>query len=339
MGKLCFGSYAKILQKSIREPNSQRRVAELLLGLITDNEFVTNQDGEPFVVTDKLASELFGCKRNMLKKIKEAASSLKIIDAANDYFYDVVMPEIMPDMIPDLLFELSELISSDNKLSTQKKDELLCLATPDTISSFLSDLFLYTVKKPNKLLSDPPATPLNCGIPSVLDDAEKLKSLLEKIHPTHPSTLTPPEEIESNEMVYVTELLSAYADAENLDELSKESLSSYPKYKMDFERRRKDYYAAESIRRGSRDIFGETDPDQFSVLKNETYDGIIDVYSNNYPHGFARLNGVMAQAAVIRVDKCLLSRLPDWIGASEKKGVCHILVNEGKIKGWVESDE
>ena len=339
MGRLCFGTYAKILQKSIREPNNQTRVAELLLGLITDNEEVTNQEGGPFVVTDKLASELFGCKINMRKKIKEAAGSLKIIEAANDYFDDVVMPEIMPDMIQDLLAELSELISSDIKVPKPKKDELLCLATPNTVSIFLSDLFLYSLKKSNKLISDNLTTPLNSEIPSVLDDVEKLKALLEKIHPAHPSTITTPGEIESHEMVYVTELLSAYADAEGLDELSKESLPSYPKYKRDFERRRKDYYAAESIRRGSRDIFGETDPDQFDVLKDETYDGVIDVYSNDYPHGFARLNGVMAQAAIIRVDKCLLSRLPDWIGASEKKGVCHVLVNDGKIRGWVESDE
>lgn len=339
MGKLCFGTYAKTLQKTIIEPNSQKRVVELLLGLITDNDDVTNQEGEPFVVTDKLASDLFGCKINMRKKIKEASGSPNIVEAAHDYFEDVVLPEIIPDMRHDLLAELSDLISSDNKVPQQKKDELLCLAKLDTVSSFLSDLFLYTVKKPNKFSSDSTSTSSNDKIPSVLEDVGKLTALLEKIHAKHPTVITPPEEIESNEMVYVTELLSAYADAENLDELSKESLPGYPKYKTDFERRRKDYYAAESIRRGSRDIFGETDPDQFSLLKNETYDGIIDVYSNNYPHGFARLNGVMAQAAVIRVDKCLLSRLPDWIGASEKKGVCHILVNEGKIKGWVESDE
>jgi hypothetical protein len=63
------------------------------------------------------------------------------------------------------------------------------------------------------------------------------------------------------------------------------------------------------------------------------------VHSQDFPHGFARLNKVMAQAATIRVDKCLLSRLPDWIGASEKKGVCHILVNDRRIKGWVANNE
>ena len=55
-----------------------------------------------------------------------------------------------------------------------------------------------------------------------------------------------------------------------------QELLEYPKLKSDFERRRKDYYAAETIRRGSERCF-ETDLYQFEVLKDETYDGV-DVF-------------------------------------------------------------
>lgn len=334
MGRLCFGTYASIFKKAIREPNSQKSITELLLGLITDNEEITNQKGDPFVITDKIASDLFGFRIPMRRKIKDASGSPKIIEAAHDYFEDVVIPEIMPDLISDLLSELSELISSDDSIPQQKRDEFLALAQENTLADFLSSVFLYALKKPNKLPSDKRLI-RHDGTSTVLDDVEKLKTLLNNFYQLHPTPLTPPKEIEPHELVYVTELLAAYADAEGLDELPKELLLEYPKLKSDFERRRKDYYAAETIRRGSRDVFGETDPDQFEVLKDETYDGVIDVYSNDFPHGLARLNGVMAQAAIIRVDKCLLSRLPDWIGAREKKGVCHILVNDSRIKGWV----
>lgn len=338
VGKLCFGSYAKIVQKSIKEPNGQKRVAELLLGLITDNEDVTNQEGEPFVVTDKLASDLFNCKINMRKKIKEASSSQLIVNSAHDYFEDVVMPEIMPEMIQDMIAELVDLISSDDSVPQDKKDEFLKFANTTSIHVFLSDLFLYVIKKDNKISKKSPAS-LNSKMPSILSDVKKLKELIEKIPPRQPEPITPPEEIENHEMVYVRELLAAYADAEGIDELPKESLESFPKYEKDFKRRRKDYYAAESIRRGARDVFGETNPDHFEILKEETYDGVIDVYENEYPHGLARLKGVMSQATLIRVDKCVYSQIPNWIGASEKKGVCHILVNDGKLRGWVETDE
>lgn len=338
LDRLCFGTYAKIIMTSIREPNDQIRVAELLLGLIIDNENITNQNGDPFVVTNKITSNLFNCKANLRKKIKEASSLPKIVDAAKDYFEDVLIPEIMPEMIHDLLAAMKKLISSDTTIPADKKKELLNSAEIKSLSIFLSDTLLYAMKRQNKFSQDSPPT-LNANLPTVLRDAEKLKALIEQFSFTHPNLINPPKDIASHEMIYVRELLAAYADAEGLDELPKDSLPDYPKYKKDFGRRRKDYYAAESIRRGSRDIFGETDPDQFSVLKDETYDGIIDIYNNDFDHGLARLNSVMTQASIIRIDRCLFSRLPNWIGNREKKGVCHILVNDGRIKRWVDSDE
>lgn len=40
-----------------------------------------------------------------------------------------------------------------------------------------------------------------------------------------------------------------------------------------------------------------------------------------------------------RVDKCWLSRDTDWVGNPQKKGVCHFLVKEGKLDGWVRDDD
>jgi hypothetical protein len=85
-------------------------------------------------------------------------------------------------------------------------------------------------------------------------------------------------------------------------------------------------------------VFGETDPDQFALLKDETYDGIFDVHSMDYRSGFERLLRVMAHVSSVQINKCPLSKLPEWIGNSEKKGVCHILVNDGVIR-WVVQDE
>jgi hypothetical protein len=54
-------------------------------------------------------------------------------------------------------------------------------------------------------------------------------------------------------------------------------------------------------------------------LKEETYDGIIDIYESEFPDGLARLKGVMAQVSQIKVDKCVYSQIQNWIGNSEKK--------------------
>jgi len=106
-----------------------------------------------------------------------------------------------------------------------------------------------------------------------------------------------------------------------------------------YKRQRKDFYAAESVRQGTRETYGDTDPDQFEVLKEETYDGVIDVWEQKHLNGYIRLNAVLAQATHIRIDRCWLCRDTDWIGNSQRKGVCHILANDGIITKWVNKDE
>lgn len=333
---LCFGTYARAVQKVIKGSDSQVEVTELLLGLILDNVVITNQIGEPYVVTAKIANQLLGLNAQVHNKIKKAAGSKLIIDAAHDYFEDVVIPAITPDLTSDLVHELTKLISQDTKIPQNKKKEFLALAEGEKLARFLSEVFLYAIKKPNKLTGDKQT---NGGIPTIVDEVKALKAILSKSHGLRPPPLTPPEEIQKHELTYVTKLLAAYAEAEKLTDLSKELLDRYPRYKKDFERRRKDYYAAETVRRDARDIFGMTEPDQFETLKEETYNGIIDIYYNDFKHGFARMNGVMAHAAVIQVNKCWLCEPLKWVGASEKKGVCHILVNDGEIEGWVLRNE
>lgn len=336
MSRLCFGTYAKAIQKVLKEPNANKKVTELLLGLIIDNEDITNQRGDPFTVTDKVASDLLNSKENIHKKIKAASSSERIIDAAHDYFEDAVIPEIIVNLITDLISDLTGLITSDSDIPPSKQTELLSMAKSETLTDFLSIVFLYAINKPNKLSADGNTMEVSNELALIWSDIEKLDSILSKIQ--RPKSIATPPEPEAHEIKYVSELLAAYADAEGIDELTKEDLLKHKKYKNDLERRRKDYYSAESIRRGARDVFGNNDSNQFDALKNETYDGIIDVHSQDFSHGYERLNSVMAQASVINVNKCLISRLPNWIGNSEKKGVCHILVNDGRLK-WVTKDE
>jgi hypothetical protein len=151
--------------------------------------------------------------------------------------------------------------------------------------------------------------------------------------------ITPPPDVTEQEIPYVMELMAAYGDAEGISEFTKDILKQHEdKYGEHFKRQRRDFYAAESIRQGTREAYGETDPDQFEILKDETYDGVVDVWEQDHRNGFMRLNKVLAQASQIRIDRCWLCRDTDWIGNSQKKGVCHILVNEGRIKGWIKKN-
>ncbi len=148
-----------------------------------------------------------------------------------------------------------------------------------------------------------------------------------------PTLLTPTDNIESDEMTYITALLEAYSDelGEQIDTV--ESLKAHNSYFKHFNRQRKDYYSIETIRRFVRDTL--TDSQQFEILKEEIYNGIIDVHEQNYLNGFIRLKADLIQATNTNTSKCILDSKFHCIGNSERKGTCHMLVNDNKLR-WVE---
>jgi len=157
---------------------------------------------------------------------------------------------------------------------------------------------------------------------AVTETADELAPNLPKRRFAPLIQITPPDEVAEQEIAYVRKLMAAYGEAEGVAGFSKESLKQFEhKYGEHFKRQRKDFYAAESVRQGTRETYGETDPDQFEVLKEETYDGVIDVIEQPHLNGYVRLNAVLAQATHIRIDRCWLCRDTDWIGNSQKK-VC-----------------
>ena len=142
----------------------------------------------------------------------------------------------------------------------------------------------------------------------------------------------------ASEERYVIALLSVYGETENIEDFSLKVLENYPKHKEHFQRQRQDFYAAETVRRNARDLYLNDEKDQFQVLKDEIYVGIIDVYEDDWKNGLERLRRVMAQAVQADVARCWISRDTDWIGNSVKKGVCHFLVNDGRLLGWRNED-
>lgn len=147
--------------------------------------------------------------------------------------------------------------------------------------------------------------------------------------------LIPPDNIAEEEIGYLPKLYEAYSDAEKPKTVTPETLRDYPQYYRNFREQRINYYNAVYVIEVVRAKFGKEWSEQLDLLKQETYDGISDVYWLDHKHGYDRLNAVLAQASVISVQKSLLSSIRSLIGNSEKKGVCHILVSEGKIKSWV----
>ena len=163
----------------------------------------------------------------------------------------------------------------------------------------------------------------------LIDDIqEKIKSL------PRPANVPVPKVATRDEQIYIDELFLAYGDAEGMTVFTVDDLLSFPDYSEDLEERRIDFYAAETIRRGVLELGNGSLTGQFDVLKKETFDGVKDTAKRTHPNGYDHMLAIMEQAIVVPVTNYILSASPYWISATIKKGVCHHLVNDGKLV-WV----
>ncbi len=204
---------------------------------------------------------------------------------------------------------LKKFIITNNDLAT---------ACADLLTSIILDII-------NSTPTTKAAQEAEIDLRLINDIQEKIKSL------PRPANVPVPKVATQDEQIYIDELCLAYAEAEGMDSFSTDDLSSFPDYSEDLEDRRIDFYAAEAIRRSVLELKGSTLAGQFDVLKDETYSGVKDTVRRTHPNGYERMLAVMEQAVNAPVTNYLLSASPYWISGKIKKGICHHLVNDGKL--------
>lgn len=149
-----------------------------------------------------------------------------------------------------------------------------------------------------------------------------------------PTPVPVPQRTADVESPFIQELYAAYGDAENITDFAETNLIDYPEYVEDLDDRRIDFYAAVTIERGVMELDSNGLSNQFDVLKQETLTGVKDTARKPQPNGYERMLSVMEQAIHVPLNNYMLSKSPYWISGNIKKGVCHHLVNDGKLK-WV----
>lgn len=153
-----------------------------------------------------------------------------------------------------------------------------------------------------------------------------------------PVQLVPQSELVSHELPYINALCEVYAEKIR-QEVSPASIDTLPPmYKRHFAEQRKAYYSAESVHRSVREVFADGEQ-QFSALKDDAYDGIEPTYyDDNYATGYDRLRAVLEKITSTTLTKSALVNIVGLISNLEKKGVCHMLVNDERIRSWVVID-
>lgn len=333
---LNYSSFAQIFSKGMIRTN-MTKIANSLLGILTDKDYCVDKNGNSYCgFKGKICAEWYKGESEIYEGIKNAAMNSESQLTISDDIYVVIEACLIPDKEMDIWNELLELVMEAENSSETFKKEAQDIFDSEDYCEFAGRVFLYAVTQQNNQNHIPRSQKkINSSL------SEQIKAIREAIaNAPKPIVLEVPEELSLEEMEYVSALLEAYSEDAGVVFATKSDLQNYSmkkEYYDDFKDHRKYFYAAEAIRESTRDTLGLEDYQEFDNVKEEIYDGIIDVYKKSYSNGLEKLSNVMSTVVIIPLTS-LLAQLTGWVGPKEKKGLCHMLVNDRRLR-WVKKDE
>lgn len=321
MKELVFATVLAELKTSWGDTIADPDLINLLYDSISEPVGLTNKNGEPITVTKGTASKIMNRQSggNPHRSIRSKSADDRVLASIEEYFKKNVVKRLLKGSEDDLIERLKTIINDDMGIAEVKKQELLANAQKNMLALFLASVYLYSLSRDNVSYGDSGAKPITAA--------------------TELEVIPIPTGITGVEGSYTDALLAAYGQAEGIKNFTVDMLDAYPTHKENFSNQRKYYFAAEAVRRGTRDLYGAKERDQFEVLKDEMYEGVTEVWEDEAKNGLARMRKVMAQATKTSLDKCRICRDTEWVGNSQRKGVCHFLVGENRLKGWVRDDD
>ena len=148
--------------------------------------------------------------------------------------------------------------------------------------------------------------------------------------PQRSSIMKPPKKINTyKEKIYLTQLLEIYSEWKNI-QFSLKNVNCNLEVYEDFLENRSYYYNAESLRRDLRDTYlGDT---EFSFIKNEMLSGLRNYMKSSFNTSYDKLNAVLHEATKVDLTACTSHSLLNFVHNDDKKGICHHLVNDKKMR-------
>ena len=316
--KVCKAFYNHMIKQEMSP------IARALLDLFTNQEGLLNEKNEPYAIEVKEYIEFFKGETDIYPKIKTFVknTSYQTIEDGIIKIFDDLVIELEHD---DVAEELRELIKQDTKIEDWQRNSILTAA--DSYETAAKTL-IYAIGNNNLAVPKAPKKK-TVNVKSTLNSLiEILKSL------PKPVAIEVPDELSITEMTYVSAILEAFAEDLGVQIITQEDLlskSEYAKYKARFDRYRRDYYAAESNRESLKDTILSEEADFFEELKNETYDSVIDKVEEDYDTSYQRMVETLTFVSTVPLNT-LIAQIPGWVQASQKKGLCHMLVNEERFR-------
>ncbi|WP_206812127.1 ABC-three component system protein [Paradesulfitobacterium ferrireducens] len=309
---------------------------KLLLDAVVYIALGNGEEGIPDI-NPSMTSQLKNGEWEINQKIKEIAQRKEAKKIISGYFEANLIPNIPNSVRPSVLDDIDTLVRDSSDIKRRKRDSLKqAYQQRKSDALYLAEVYLLALCNGTNKKDDNQSQPKTAAKKKKSDDPfEKLDTIDALIRDLPaPKKIDPPAQPLKEEQPYISELYAAYGDKEGIADFCESHLAQFDEYQEDRNERRIDYFAADSIRRGVSELYSGKYANQFNVLKDETFAGVNNTARKSFPNGYERMLNVMEQAVIIQVNQYILSRSPHWISNRIKKGVCHFLVNDNKLK-WV----
>ena len=323
-----FCDLAKFMHHNYEAKANASEFVAILIDAILDDKALENDSSNPIYGLGKSTKEAYYSGRLPISQQKAAAlapriDEAKFADFVDTYSFDAL--DHMKDKLAEFGFDVepSEVGRACANILSQ-----IIQRRAEGLSDDVTKLNYWRMETGRKLKDIAPATIERRG--------EKLHISGEVIT-IHRALV--PDDISNHELDYIRALYEAYAQKLNKDTFTADDVPFLPRrYAENYKEQRIAYYSAVSIERSVRDIFDDGE-DEFDKLKDDAWHGINTTYWKDHEDGYARLNAVLEKITSTTLDSSVLSQMRNLIGNLEKKGICHILVNDGVIESWVNIDE
>ncbi len=243
MKELVFATVLAELKTSWGDTIADPDLINLLYDAVAEPVGLTNKNGEPITVTKGTASKIMNRQAggNPNRSIRSKSADDRVLTMIEEYFKRNVVKRLLKGCEDDLIERLKTVINDDVGIADAKKQELLANAQKNTLAIFLASVYLYSLSRDNVLHGSSGTKPITAT--------------------TELEVIPLPTGITGVEGSYTDALLVAYGQVEGIKHFTVDMLDTYPAHKENFSNQRKYYFAAEAVRRGTRDLYGAKEKD------------------------------------------------------------------------------
>lgn len=147
---MVFAEYARVIKRHFKHKISDADLCEVLFDAVIEPLDLRNRNGEIWTVDKAEVSRIMNRKKNIPKTLYNHICDKKVLDGLEKYFRTRIVAKLVDDT-SDLLWQMMRLLDGDNKLSPAHKENFRDMASPQSASLFLSEVFVHALRQKNKL--------------------------------------------------------------------------------------------------------------------------------------------------------------------------------------------